>query len=87
MFIYLKDAKALEFHGAHITETVKYGAPHYNVNIVEYGHNRVVNGEVIYTTTNKETAQHLIADLCTAAGEGLPVFFVEEWENEKIKGV
>ena len=86
MFILNTDGKALEFHGAHITENVKYGTPFYHVNVVEYGHNRVVNGEVIYSTTNEATAKQLVTDLCTAAGEGVTVFHIAEWEA-KGKGV
>lgn len=87
MFIFLTSGKALEFHGAHITENVKNGTPYYHVNVVEYGHNRTINGEIIYSTPNRETAKQLIKDICTAAGEGRPVFPIAEWESEKAKEV
>ena len=87
MFILLTDGRALEFHGAHITITTKHGTPYYCVNVIEYNSSRAANNEKIYSTQSEETAKQLIADLCTAAGEGLPVFPFAEWENEKIKGV
>lgn len=84
MFILLAEGKALEFHGAHITENVKNGTPFYHVVVVEYGRSRSVNGEVIYSTPNRENAKQLIADLCNAAGEGLPVFPLAEWKTKEV---
>ena len=85
MFILLTDGRALEFHGAHITVTTKQGTPYYCVNAIEYNGSRAANNEIIYSTPNTETAKQLIADLCNAAGQSLPVFLVEEWEK-KITG-
>lgn len=87
MFILLTDGKALEFHGAHITVNTKHATPYYHVNVIDYNANRAANNEVIYSTPNEETAKQLIADFCTAAGEGLPVFPIAEWENKKAKEV
>ena len=82
MFIYLTDGRALEFHGAHITATAAGAAPCYHVGVIEYNGRRTANNEIIYSTPNEDNAKQLIADLCTAAGEGLPVFPFAEWETK-----
>ena len=87
MLILTTDGRALEFHGAHITITTKHGTPYYCVNVIEYNGSRAANNAIVYSATSEEAAKQLIADLCTAAGEGLPVFLLAEWESNQAKEV